>query len=259
MSKMNELLSNIDTLKSNIDEYRPFSGDLLPQIRDFYRVGVTYSSNAIEGISYTETETKILLEEGLTAGGKPLYEALAVTGHAKAYDYMFELLHQRGIFTNDILAIHTLLEGGLVQGVAGDYRTQSIFVTGSNYVFPEANAVKPLMDDLDVWMTRNVETLHPIEFAALFHLKLVFIHPFSDGNGRTARLCMNTILIQNGYLPTIVPPILRSDYINSIKKAQERKNETDFIYFIGECVKESLKDMLRILRGTPYKKEEAIL
>lgn len=256
MALKNEILAGIDALKAELVEYRPFSDTFLPRIRDFYKVGLTYSSNAIEGISYTETETKILLEEGLTAGGKPMHEALAVIGHGKAYEYMFSLLHQNDIQSTDILAIHSLLEGGLAQGKAGAYRTEPVFVTGSTHVFPAASAVPRLMDQLDAWIKDEGEKLHPVELAAQVHLRLVSIHPFADGNGRTARLCMNTILIQNGYLPAIIPPVLRAEYIDSIKEAQSKKLENGFIVFIYRCVKESMKDMLRMLRGSAAPQKE---
>ena len=88
-----DMLEKIDDYKKKLDMFRPLGEELLPEIKAYYRVGLAYSSTALEGFSYTESETKILLEEGLTVGGKPLRDALAITGHAKAYDAMFSLLH----------------------------------------------------------------------------------------------------------------------------------------------------------------------
>lgn len=109
-----EILRKLDAQQAIINTYRPFEdADLLREIRDFYRVGIVYSSNAIEGCTYTLSETKILLEDGLTAGGKPLKDAYAVTGLARAYDYMFGLLHGAGLAEEDLLTMHGLLGGGL--------------------------------------------------------------------------------------------------------------------------------------------------
>ena len=81
---------------------------MLHQIEDFYKIGLTYSSNALEGNSLTESETKVLIEDGLTVGGKPLREIYEAVGHAKAYEYMFSLLHNREITEGQIQYLHEL-------------------------------------------------------------------------------------------------------------------------------------------------------
>ena len=245
-----ELINQIDSIKSKIDTYNPFSGNLSIQLKNFYKVGTTYSSNALEKISYTETETKVLIEDGLTAGGKPIMEALAVLGHAKAFDYMFDLLCEKSLKIEHILALHGFLEGGLSQGKSGEFRKTDIFITGSDFIFPKPMEVINKMKEFENWVNDNYEKLHPLELASLVHLKLVTIHPFSDGNGRISRLCMNTILIQNGYLPVIIPPVLRNEYIESIRITQTQKRENQYLIFMLQCVKESQKEIYRMIRGS---------
>ena len=241
------MLNLIDSYQSEINTHRPFGPSLLPQIMAYYKVSFTYTSNAIEGFSYTESETKVLLEDGLTVGGKPLRDALAVIGHAKAYDYMFTLLQNHGITNHDITTMHTMLEGSLNSGKAGYYRDKPVFVTGSQHSFPRPDEIQCKMDELEKWMQSEKNKLHPVEYAVLLHKHLVFIHPFEDGNGRISRLAMNTVLIQNGYLPILVPPVLRSEYIASLEEAH--RNDTTFKEFMYRQEIETQRSFLRLVKN----------
>lgn len=173
-----------------------------------------------------------------------------MTGHAKAYDYMFSLLHEKELNADHLLAMHTLLDGSLDSGQAGTYRKKQIFVTGTDFAFPQASKVAALMDEFSQWMRQAREKLHPVEYAVRVHLNLVSIHPFEDGNGRIARLAMNAALIQHGYMLLIVPPILRSDYMASLKKVQAKGDDTEYLHLMYRCEIESQKEILRLLKGT---------
>jgi Fic family protein len=249
-AKQNELLSRIDELQTKVAALRPYEGDMLIRLRKYYRLGLTWTSNAIEGSSYTESETKVLLEDGITVGGKSLRDTFAALGHAKAYDYMFTLFGRKGITEKDILTMHGMMDGGLETGVAGKYRTTAVFVTGSTYTFPPAKAVPGLMRDLfDKTMPRLAALhppLHPVIQSARIHEELVAIHPFSDGNGRIARLAMNTVLIQNGFLPVQIHPVIRQQYIDSLRETQTSGNNAGFIELILQQEIESQKEILRI-------------
>ena len=249
------MLKRIDAYKKKIDAYRPFGPELLPSIQAYYRVGLTYTSNALEGVSYSESETKVLLEDGLTVGGKHLRDALAVVGHAKAYDHMFSLLHKHKIDIQDLVDMHALLADGLERGEAGKYRDKQIFVTGTSYVFPAPADVPERMQAFQEWMDDERGKLHPVVFAAQVHNNFLNIHPFGDGNGRIGRLAMNTALIQEGYLPVIIPPILRPEYMDAIKEAQMFKNDAVFQAFVELCEIEVQKEMLPMLRGTDKQAE----
>jgi len=249
---MAQLLTQVDENKNILDSFKPFEGELLEEIKSFYRIGQVYSSNAIEGFSYTESETKILLEDGLTAGGKPLRDMYAVLGHAEAYDYMFNLLNVKEMAENDILVFHSLLKGSLDnQAVPGEYRQKQVLISGSKYALSKWENIPDEMRELFSVLKQKREKIHPVLLAAWLHKNIAFIHPFADGNGRVARLAMNTIMIQYRFLPTIIPPILRQEYISSLEKS--RKNEGVFYDFIAKCQLETQKDMIRLLKGNEIK------
>lgn len=127
------LYERIDRYKAAIDELRPFEGDLLGQIKSYYRIGLTWSSNALEGNTLTESETKILLEDGLTVGGKPLRDTFEALGHAQAYDFMFTLLGRREITEEDALTMHRMFYKDIDGEAAGRYRDRPVIITGSKY------------------------------------------------------------------------------------------------------------------------------
>ena len=240
-----ENLKKVDLYQNTINKLRPFEGEMLEQIKDFYRVGLTWTSNALEGNSLTESETKVLIEDGLTVAGRPLRDMFEAVDHAKAYDYMFTLLDSKEITEKDVLYLHKLFYQNIDEEFAGKYRDIPVFVSGSNYPVTKVENIENEMNDLCDWIKAERDEYHPLEFAALVHKKFVFIHPFKDGNGRVARLLMNTALIQYGYLPVLIPPILRNEYISLLEKAHE--NDSPFVDFIIERGLESQKDFLRML------------
>lgn len=237
--------SKIDRYKEKISAARPFEEPVLSSLRKFYRVGLTWSSNALEGNTLTESETKILLEDGLTAGGRPLRDTYEAVGHARAYDYMFSLLRADAVAEKDILCLHRLFYKDIDPERAGRYRAVPVFISGSAYPVAAPASVPAEMHALLRWFDGAKESLHPVELAALLHQKFVFIHPFIDGNGRVGRLLMNVALIQRGFLPVIIPPIRRGDYIRLLEKAHT--DVQPFVRFIAEMELESQRDMCRLL------------
>jgi len=97
-------------------------------------------------------------------------------------------------------------------------------------------------------METGRDTMHPARYAAMLHLKFVTTHPFMDGNGRVARLLMNAALIQDGYMLAVVPPVLRSDYLATIRRYQQGGDEAPFCDFIAARVLESEKEIMRLLK-----------
>lgn len=248
-----DMVKKIDTNQEIINRHRPFEGPLLDRTKEFYRVGCVYTSNVIEGFTYTESETNILLYDGLTAGGKPLRDMYAVLGHAKAYDHMYTLLKNREVTEDDIKKFHSMLEGSLGNdALTGEYRAFQVFIRGSEYPVTVAEDVPQEMQDLMQAGQEKRNNFHPVEFAAWLHMKIAFIHPFGDGNGRVARLSMNTCLIQEGFLPTVIPPILRSEYMGHLEKG--RINDRPFYEFIFRCENETQKEMIKLLE--PKQKEK---
>lgn len=240
-----ENINKLDLYQNIINELRPFEGEMLNQVKEFYRVGLTWTSNALEGNSLTESETKVLIEDGLTVGGRPLKEMFEAVDHAKAYDYMFTLLGNKEIDEKDILYLHKLFYQNIDEDSAGKFRNIPVFISGSNYPVTKVENITNEINSLCKWIITERKNFHPVVFAALVHKKFVFIHPFKDGNGRVARLLMNTALIQDGYLPALIPPILRTEYISLLEKAH--KDDKSFIDFIVEREIETQKDFLRLL------------
>lgn len=249
IAKQEAQIQQIDELRGTLAAYRPYEGDMLVQLRKYYRTGLTWTSNALEGSSYTESETKILLEDGITVAGKTLRETMAALGHAKAYDYMFTLMGKEGISEQDMLTMHGMLEGGMETGSAGEYRTTAVFVTGTTFKFPSAQEVPALMRTLFTQTLPGLALLHPVVRSAKIHKEIVTIHPFSDGNGRVARLAMNTLLIQNGYMPVQIYPVIRREYIDSLRYAQIHGDDSGFMDLILQQEIESQKEILRIIEG----------
>lgn len=231
--------------QEKISGARPFAEPLLSRLRAYYRIGLTWSSNALEGNTLTESETKVLLEDGLTAGGKPLRDTYEAVGHAKAYDFMFSLLHHQDVSEADILRLHFLFYSQIDEARAGVYRQEPVFISGSSHPVTAPEDIPQAMRAFCSWLREERKQLPPVEQAALAHQKFVFIHPFIDGNGRVARLLMNVVLIQNGWLPAVIPPIRRAEYIRLLEKAHE--DVKPFTDFIAEMEIEAQRELIRLL------------
>lgn len=153
-----EHLERLDLYQNIINELRPFEGEMLKQVKDFYRVGLTWTSNALEGNSLTESETKVLIEDGLTVGGRPLRDMFEAVDHAKAYDYMFTLLENKEITERDILYLHKLFYQNIEEEFAGEYRDIPVFISGSNYPVTKVENIKREIEDLCKWIGRERKT-----------------------------------------------------------------------------------------------------
>jgi len=245
---MTALLKKIDDLKHSIDDHRPIDKHLLKQIKEYFRIGFTYTSNALEGNSLTETETKIVIEDGITIGGKPIRDHFEALGHSEAYDHIYALAKRKEITEADIKSPHRLLYYRIDAKHARKYRKKGVLITGTDFIPPAPERIPDLMrsfvDEIPGLRTK----FHPVEFAAALHKDLVMIHPFIDGNGRAARLLMNLALLQDGYPIAVIPPVLRREYLNSLNKIH-KGDEKPFLNFIAEVCYESAKEYLRILEG----------
>ena len=239
-------IADIDKLKQQIDQHRPLPQHLLPKIKEYFRIGLTYSTNALEGNTLSETETKVILEDGLTIGGKTMREHLEVLGHSQAYDFMCKKASDQSFSEDDILQLHRLFYYRIDENNAGTYRHESVIVTGTDFEFPKPSHVPELMKAFIQLVPELEKSYHPVHFAALLHIKLVTIHPFIDGNGRTARLLMNLALLQHGYPITIIPPIMRMHYIAAVRQGN-KEIEEPFLDFISEMAYESSKEYLRLI------------
>lgn len=240
-------IDKCDEQKKEIDSYRPFTSEQAKQLKDHFRIGLTYSSNALEGNTLTLIETKVVIEDGITIGGKSLTEIDEATGHARAYDFIFELVQNEKVPLDDIKKIHKLFYQNIDPDNAGLYRTQKVFISGMDVTLPNPEQIEKLMKQFEKDLVSLKSKLHPIAYAATIHNKFVTIHPFMDGNGRTARLLMNLLLIKAGYSITIIPPVCRTDYISCAYQGNKGKDEP-FINMLSCMVYESQKEYLKLLR-----------
>jgi len=245
-------IKDVDKLQKEINKYRPLSPHAVSQLKEYYRISLTYSSNAIEGNSLTEIETKVILEDGLTIGGKSVREHQEAIGHSEAYDLLHTFAQTKTITEKDIKELHRMFYYRIDEANAGEYRKKRVIISGSEFEPPAPNKVSALMKKLVKAVPSMREQYHPVEFAALFHKEFVEIHPFIDGNGRTARLLMNLSLLQDGYVITLIPPVLRSEYIRYLESSH-KGNITPFINFISSMVYESQRDYLRLLQAVEEK------
>lgn len=253
--------SNITRKQALLNKHRPLSKSLVINLEDWFRVELTYSSNAIEGNTLTRKETALVVEKGITVGGKSLTEHLEATNHAKALEWVKDQVKRSfwQISENDILQIHSMILMGIDSANAGHYRNLPVRVAGSIVIFPNYRKVPDLMREFVNWMEKS-KKLHPVEMAAEAHYRLVTIHPFVDGNGRAARLLMNMILLMTGYPPAIIRMKDRLAYIDALEKAQLGGSKESFLKLVVRAVERSLDIYLDAVEGkTPKMGEGALL
>lgn len=245
---MDNKLKQLTAKKNKLDAYRPLPPELVKNLDRWFKIELTYTSNAIEGNTLTRAETALVVEKGLTVQGKSLTEHLEATNHAEALDYVKTLVGKKrqDITEQDILDIHRLILNKIEEGNAGRYRTQHARLTETDVILPNPIKVPDLMKEFVEWLVGDNHD-HIIKIGADTHYKLVSIHPFSDGNGRASRLLMNLLLMQKGYPPAIIRKEDRLAYINALEKAQKGGGLDDFYNLIYEAVDRSLDIYLEAL------------
>ncbi|MBS0150308.1 MAG: Fic family protein [Nitrospira sp.] len=243
---MNELLTSIATKKRQLDALRPLSGAALLALQKSYDVDLTYTSNAIEGNTLTLRETAELIEHGITVGGKPLRDHLEAIDHYEAVIWMRELAAKTTpIAENTVRELHRRLVSRSQPEIGGMYSTLPRRIAGSPVVFPNAVKIPELMQAYGEWISQAAS-----EPAASFdaHYRLVAIHPFADGNGRTARLVMNILLLRGGYPPVAVRPEDRKAYLDTLEHASMKDDLTPFQDFMHQRLDATLGEYLTALQ-----------
>ena len=241
------LLEEIDILKAKLDQFCQFDSH---KIKQALELEYTFESNRIEGNTMTLRETDLVINEGLTISGKSMREHLEIINHQEAIAYIKNLTEKNTPLTErEVLAIHNLILRGINSEDAGRYRKVQVMIKGSSFLPPQPFLVSKEMEDFFIWHETNKKNLHPIVLAAELHERLVTIHPFIDGNGRTSRLAMNLILLQNGYVIANIKGDYENQmqYYNALETAQTKNNKEDFILFIAQTEKKSLVRYLEII------------
>ena len=242
---MNEILAAIAAQKERLDRLRPVSRGVLLALQRSYDVDLTYTSNAIEGNTLTLRETAEVIEHGLTVSGKLLRDHLEAVDHYNAVLWMRELAaNANPVDETTVRELHCRIVARSQPEIAGIYSLLPRRIAGSPVVFPNAAKVPLLMKNFGEWL-RQIGPTPVNNFDA--HFRLSAIHPFSDGNGRTARLLMNLLLLRGGYPPVAVRPEDRKIYLDTLEQASLSDDFQPFQFFMHQRLDVTLEEYLNAL------------
>jgi Fic family protein len=241
-----------------LNKLRPLPKSAVQKLREKFQIEMTYNSNAIEGNSLTLKETFLVINEGITIKGKPLKDHLEAKDHQAALEYLYDLVDKDKRHTiSEIFVrnLHQIIIQETDKEWAGRYRNANVIIGGARHTPPDAMQVPQKMRDLISWLKAQKNKTNIIELSALLHHKLVHIHPFFDGNGRTARLTMNLLLMQAGYPLVIILKNDRKKYYDVLDKADAGKYEP-LVKFIAQAIERSLDIYLKTLTPATTKQEK---
>jgi Fic family protein len=246
---MDEILQLIAAKKAEFDRLRARAPHGLGNLEHVHDLELTYTSNAIEGNTLTAAETTLVVEQGITVGGKPLKDHLEAIDHYDAIRYVRALARRDAPLTeSDVRTLHSLVVKRSQPDIAGRYADQGRYVLtdAGRHSFPSPAELPALMGDFTRWLGEAADTP---ETAFTAHRRLVEIHPFNDGNGRMARLLMNLVLIRGGYPPVAVRPADRPAYIDALQQAQAGQGDAAFNRLLYERLDATLGEYLEALRA----------
>lgn len=269
------LLARLEHKKAQLDALRPLPAAAVARLKEQLTIEWIYNSNAIEGSTLTLRETQLILQTGLTIGGRSLREHFEVINHKDAITYVEDLSEQNTpLSAFHVRQIHKLVLSRIDDENAGQYRRTQVRIAGAQHIPPEAWEILQRMQDWETWLHQAGQELHPVTLAAQAHHQLVAIHPFVDGNGRTARLVMNLVLFRYGYPPTVLLRVNRRQYYRVLMQADAGQPEP-LANFVGKAVERSLTlyldactpqgsppapdqiwiSLAQAAKGTPYSQE----
>jgi Fic family protein len=243
---------------AKLNNLRPMPKSAVQKLREKFQIEMTYNSNAIEGNSLTLKETFLVINEGITVKGKPLKDHLEAKDHHAALEYLYDLIDKDKKHTISEMLIrnlHQIIIQETDKEWAGRYRNANVIIGGAEHTPSDALQVPQKMRDLIIWLNSQKGKTNIIELAALLHHKLVYIHPFFDGNGRTARLTMNLLLMQAGYPLVIILKNDRKKYYDALDKADSGKYDP-LVKFIAQSIERSLDIYLKTLTPATTKQEK---
>ena len=243
------LLVEIDQLKSQLVALRPLPEHTVRTLHEQQTLEWTYHSNAIEGNTLTLKETKVVLE-GITIGGKSMREHFEAINHREAIAYVEAIVSGKEALSEwHIKNMHQLVLKNIDDRNAGRYRQQNVVIAGASHTPTDFLHLPQAMNELMAWY-QNANDLHPLIRAARLHVDFVGIHPFVDGNGRTARLLMNCELLRCGYLPVILRVEQRLAYYDTLDTAHTTHNYAPFVQLVAEQERVALHHYLSVVRGS---------
>lgn len=230
--------SAFDVIKKNFSKERGSLPKTAEEKRiDNFSINFTYDSQRIEGSKLTLRETADLLEGGITPRGKPIRDVREAEAHQKTF---YEMMgYEKDLALQTALLWHKRLFEATKPDIAGKIRQHQVLIAGSRFIPPLPVEIYPLLRQFFGWYEKNKRNLHPVELAALVHLKFVTIHPFSDGNGRLSRLMMNFVLRKYGFPMLNISYRDRRSYYNALERAQVKGQNSVFLqWFFRRYLKE---------------------
>lgn len=235
-----DIIDRILRKKGRLSEIRPLPPAALERLRSDIAIEWTYNSNAIEGNTLSLRETQLILEHGITVGGKSLREHFEVNNHRRAIEYV-ESLAKPGASLGEpeILEVHQIVLDNIERDFGGRYRDGQVRILGANFVPPNHLKIRTLLDALIAETNSNPHGFDDVELAARFHHRFVWIHPFFDGNGRTARLIMNLLLMRKGFPPAVVLYNNRKQYYRTLNLANNG-DYGPFVLLMAQALERSL-------------------
>ena len=235
---------HLDQIKvAFLDHQKSLPKSVYEKELETFVIKFTYDTQRIEGSTLTLRETASLFQKGLTPRSKSLNDVKEAEAHRDVFYEMFNT--NKNLCLQLVLLWHKKLLTCTKIDIAGKVRKYQVAIAGSKFMPPTPVEVDILLRDFFKWYNRNKKKLHPIELAALVHLKFVTIHPFGDGNGRVSRLLMNYVLKLNDFPFFSVPYVGRNSYYNALERAQVKKQEYIFVnWFVKRYVKEMQKSLL---------------
>jgi len=247
LTGLQELLDRILQKKSVLDNARPLPSSAMGRVTKELSLEWTYNSNSIEGNSLSLAETRVVIEDGMTIGGKSLREHFEAVNHDKAISYLEELVGQDyTIRPIDILNLHNLVMKNIDDQFSGRLRNGMVRIVGANFTPPSPEKVSDLLDTLISNINTNTDHLEIPLLASYFHHRLVWIHPFFDGNGRTGRLAMNLLLMKYGFPPAIILKNDRKKYYSALNQAN-RGDYSKICLLVLQAIERSLNMYIQII------------
>lgn len=244
-----EALRRVDAKKRRIDRARPLPEETLESLRRSFVIRYAYETTAIEGNTLDLHEARVVLEEGLTIGGKSLREHLELRNMKAAVEWVELAARGSEPLTEDtVRRLHGIVMQGILVGSAGCYRRHPVFIRGAWHVPPNWIKVPDLMAEFSGWLSRGPGAEHPVVFAAKAHVELARVHPFVDGNGRTARLLTSLLLMRRGYPPAMYAAARREEYFKALDKAHTAGDIGDFVEVTAVAVEHMEDQYLRAIR-----------
>ena len=247
--KLEALLVTLSKLQQQWLAQKPLESSQLQKLQSYFNLAYTYESNRIEGNTLSLQETNLVVNEGITIGGKTLQEHLEAINHQEAIHFIEQLVVNLQTFNKSVLLqLHQLILMGIDTKNAGVFRTVEVRISGSKHLPPSPLLLNDLMDGYFEFYELNKRTMHPVLLAAEMHERLVTIHPFIDGNGRTARLVMNLVLLQNGYTLVNIKGNLKNrlKYYQALEQVQLNHEHTEFYKLILSSAEKSLLQHLEL-------------